>query len=417
MTFATLTRKESTMKALLTRLREAWRFWSERRRQYRIDRAVYRMGGGGKRGWSYAVGDSVEPVGPLTPRVPTEGTTRWSEALYRNDHEADHGNRTGGKRNAWNGSLAWRRWEMRIIDVVGRVLVVAAVLLAAGCAGETPKPEHVEGLAGSIVEVDDDGRYLYFECVGRGSPTVVLEAGFGGGPGDWGDVQPQLGGATRTCSYARAGLHGSAELPGVHDAGDEIDDLEVLLDRADLDPPYVLVGHSYGGLLARLFAHDHRSDVAGVVLVEALHPDFGESALGILPRTPAFARQRRELKQRVVEGVDLRASEALDRRVRSLGATRLIVVTAGKTGSPDLAPPLRRALDREWLSLQTELAALSSESIHIVALRSDHFVQQRFRQPEVVLRAVLEIVRAEHSDTRLAPCAHIFRGLAVRCRS
>ena len=176
-------------------------------------------------------------------------------------------------------------------------LSIAAAALAAGCGGETAKPEPVEGLAGSIVEVDGNGRYLYFECVGRGSPTVVLEAGFGGGPRDWRDVQPQLGRSTRTCSYARAGLSPSAEIPGVHDAGDEIDDLERLLDRADIDPPYVLVGHSYGGLLARLFAHDHQDDVAGVVLVDASHSEQQERFLAIVPRTPAFARLRRDLEQ------------------------------------------------------------------------------------------------------------------------
>ena len=87
MTFKTLTPKENSMNA---KLKQAWRSWSERRRQYQIDRAVYRMGGGGKKAWSYAAGKTVRPVGP-TPRVPTEGTTRWSEALYRDDQEADHG--------------------------------------------------------------------------------------------------------------------------------------------------------------------------------------------------------------------------------------------------------------------------------------------------------------------------------------
>jgi pimeloyl-ACP methyl ester carboxylesterase len=303
--------------------------------------------------------------------------------------------------------------------VVARLVAIAAAVLAAGCGGETAKPEQVEGLAGSIVEVDGDGRYLYFECVGRGSPTVVLEAGFGDGPPAWRDVQPQLGRSTRTCSYARAGLSPSAEVPGVHDARDEIEDLERLLDRADIDSPYVLVGHSYGGLLARLFARDHQDEVAGVVLVDASHPDEQGRLLAIVPRTPAFARLRRDVEQGVVEGVDIRAGQALDRRARSLGETRLIVVTAGKPGwPPGLTPPLLRALDHEWLSLQAELAALSSESVHIVALRSAHFVQDRYRgQPEVVIRAVREIVRAHRSDTGLAPCARIFGGLAVRCRS
>lgn len=308
------------------------------------------------------------------------------------------------------------RSKRRITVMGARVLAVAAAVLAAGCGGETPKPQHVEGLPGSIVDID--GRYLYFDCIGRGRPSVVLEAGFGGSTRNWRHVQPQLGRATRTCSYDRAGLGGSAENPGVHDAGDEIHDLERLLDRAEIDPPYVLVGHSYGGLLTRLFAHDHPSDIAGAVLIDAVHRDQSKRALGILPQTPEFARLRRELGQRVVQGVDLRAGQALDRRVRSLGATPLIVITARETGWPDLGPPLRRKLDRDWLSMQIDLATLSNESVHIVALRSDHFVQDRFGgQPDVVIRAVREIVRAHRSKTGLAPCARIFRGLAVRCRN
>jgi pimeloyl-ACP methyl ester carboxylesterase len=292
-------------------------------------------------------------------------------------------------------------------------LIVAAVL-AVGCGGETPKPRSVPGLEGSIVDVG--GRYLYFECVGSGSPTVLLEAGFGGSTKVWRDVQPRLGTVTRTCSYDRAGLGGSEQVPGVHDAGDEIDDLERVLERADIDPPYVLVGHSYGGLLARLFAHEHPEDVAGVVLVDSMHADHRGRALLLLPRTPAFAQLRRELGQDVVEGVDIRAGEALDRRVRSLATSRLVVVTAGRRRPPDLPASLRAAERSLWSSLQGELAALSRDSIHVVALRSDHFVQGRFTgQPDVVVRAADAVVDASRRDAELASCVRIFRGLAVRC--
>jgi pimeloyl-ACP methyl ester carboxylesterase len=293
--------------------------------------------------------------------------------------------------------------------------VVLAAALAAGCGGEEAKPRTVSGLPGSIVDVN--GHYLYFECVGSGSPTVVLEAGFGGGTNNWRDVQPKLGQATRTCSYNRAGLHGSAEIPGVHDAGDEIHDLERLLERAEIEPPYVLVGHSYGGLLARLFAYEHPGDVAGVALLDAAHHDWRRRALTLIPGTPALARLRRELRQNVVEGVDIAAGEALARRVRSLEATPLVVITAGRADPSNLPPSLQRSLGKLWDSLQNELAALSSDSVHIVALRSDHFVQDRFRgQPHVVVQAVRAIINAERSDTDLSPCTRIFPGLAVRCR-
>ena len=289
----------------------------------------------------------------------------------------------------------------------------AAALTLASCGGGTAGPRSVPGLEGSIVGVG--GRYLYFECVGEGSPTVLLEAGSSGTTRSWRDVQPRLGMATRTCSYDRAGLGGSAVLPGVHDATDEISDLEQLLERADLEPPYVLVGHSYGGLLALLFAREHPGDIAGVVFVDALHPDFRRRALALVPEGAAFADLRWELGRAVLGAVDVRASEEVARRVRSL-ATRLVVVSAGEAQDPDLPPDLDRSLRNVWDSHQAQLAALSGDSVHVVALRSDHVVQSRLTgQPDVVLRAVRAVIEAERADTRLAPCARIFRGLAVRC--
>src|SRR5690349_24585324 len=87
------------------------------------------------------------------------------------------------------------------------------------------------------------------ECVGSGSPTVVLEAGFGADTLSWRDVQPEVGRGTRTCAYDRAGTGNSVAPPGVRDARDEIADLRRLLAPARVAPPSVPVAHSYGGVL------------------------------------------------------------------------------------------------------------------------------------------------------------------------
>jgi pimeloyl-ACP methyl ester carboxylesterase len=210
-----------------------------------------------------------------------------------------------------------------------------ACTLAVACSGhqhqhtataKPPSPTPVIGSPGKLVSVGGR-RSLYLQCTGSAGPTVVLEAGFGGNTLNWRDVQPQLGRTTRTCAYDRAGLGNSPPPTGVHDVQDELNDLQRLLRAAHIKPPYVLVGHSYGGILARLFASQHPDEAAGVVLVDARGRDATRRQLAILPKSqipPVLAMP-------VQDGVDVAASEALASRVRSLGATPLAVVTAGNT--------------------------------------------------------------------------------------
>jgi pimeloyl-ACP methyl ester carboxylesterase len=309
------------------------------------------------------------------------------------------------------------------------VAVLLAAMIGVGCGGHESKRQRaatatpargapVIGSAGGLVGVGG-GRSLYLRCVGLGRPAVVLEAGFPGNTLNWRDVQPELGGTVRTCAYDRAGLGRSPPMRGVHDASDEIDDLQRLLASTHIDPPYVLVGHSYGGLLVRLFARAHPDETAGVVLVDARGRDATRRQLAIWPKSQVPA-VRRWLARPVRDGVDFASGEALAGRVRTLGATPVAVITAGKHDEEwgRLVPPrLARALDRQWTTMQDELAALSSDHVHVVALRSDHFVQRRDGQPGVVIRAVQAVVRAARDHTPLQPCRRLFRGPDVRCRS
>jgi len=279
-----------------------------------------------------------------------------------------------------------------------------------------PKPRNAVGLPGQIVDVG--GHLLYFQCVGRGSPTVLLEAGFGGGVRDWQVVQPALGATTRTCSYDRAGLGNSSPIRGVHGADDEIRDVEVLLSRAAIRPPYVLVGHSYGGILVRLFAFKHPRQTAGVVLIDSVHPEQARRTAQALAAAHVAPQLRRSLALPLVaDGVAVRRSFALGRRVSSLGRTRLVVITAGELDPlNNFPPPVDRVLARSWLALQNDLAALSPDHLHVVALNSDHFVQSAGGQPDVVIRAVRTVVRAARTRRGLPSCRETFRGLVgVRC--
>jgi pimeloyl-ACP methyl ester carboxylesterase len=264
------------------------------------------------------------------------------------------------------------------------------------------------------------GRSLYLRCVGSGSPTVVLEAGFGGDSNNWSVVQPRLGHITRTCAYDRAGLGNSLPLPGVHDGADELADLQRLLSRAKLPPPYVVVGHSYGGLLARMFAVAHPATARGVVLVDAMGQDQDRRAIALWRAQPPSVRRAAgaPVLPPVQSGVAVRATERLAARVRTLGHRPLVVITRGRLG--DTLPPMPRrvrlAFGRLWTTMQGELAGMSTDHVHVVAVRSGHFVQGPVGgQPSVVVAGVRAVVDAVRSGRPLPSCARVFRGPAVRC--
>jgi pimeloyl-ACP methyl ester carboxylesterase len=121
--------------------------------------------------------------------------------------------------------------------------------------------------------VDIGTHRLHLHCGGEGSPTVVFDAALGASSLSWSLVHPQVVGVTRACTYDRAGFGWSEAGPLPRTAGRIADELHLLLHRGAVPGPYVLVGHSYGGLVMRLFASRHSADVAGLVLIEPAIPE------------------------------------------------------------------------------------------------------------------------------------------------
>ena len=121
--------------------------------------------------------------------------------------------------------------------------------------------------------IDIGGIKLHIHCTGTGAPPVILESALGGSYISWALVQPDVARLTQVCSYDRAGFGWSDEGPRPRTAGRVADELRVLLDRAGVQPPFVLVGHSFGGFVMRIFAARHPADVAGIVLVDPAHPE------------------------------------------------------------------------------------------------------------------------------------------------
>jgi len=143
-----------------------------------------------------------------------------------------------------------------------------------------------------LVEIEP-GRRLNLHCIGRGSPTVILEGGITTALVYWGLVQPAVAHATRVCSYDRAGLGFSDASPRASDAANSVDDLHRLLTAAGSTPPYVLVGWSAGGLYSRLYIYTYPREVVGLVLVDSSHEDQDEMFRSTDPR--GFSKEQWDL--------------------------------------------------------------------------------------------------------------------------
>jgi pimeloyl-ACP methyl ester carboxylesterase len=175
-----------------------------------------------------------------------------------------------------------------------------------------------------------------------------------------------------------------------------VHEFRALLQAAGVAPPFVVVGHSFGGMLARIFATEYPTDVVGMVLVdssseEQLHGKWGLLERGVL--VEAGTRLDMAATERQLEADDL-------------GSLPLVVLSRGRPEGPPWA-------DRLWAAFQRNLAALSTDSVHVVALDSGHLIQ--IDQPALVEEAIDEVVKAAVDGQELQPCGPRFTKLRGRC--
>ena len=163
------------------------------------------------------------------------------------------------------------RWIGRALLLLIVALLVLAVSGAIYQAIATERAERAYPPPGEMVDVG--GYSLHINCVGQGSPTVVLDAGSGEMSAHWVWVQREVSDTTRVCAYDRAGMGWSEMGPQPRDAKQISSELHALLTKAGIDGPYVLVGHSFGGLYMQTYAARYPDEVAGVSLVESSHPE------------------------------------------------------------------------------------------------------------------------------------------------
>jgi pimeloyl-ACP methyl ester carboxylesterase len=316
--------------------------------------------------------------------------------------------RTSNRRS--KGCLLW----------LGASLVSLVVLMLVGYIYES-RAEAADARAypppGQLVDVG--GYRLHINCTGTGSPTVVIDAGLGDWSTSWGGyVQPEVAKTTRVCTYDRAGMGWSEEGPLPRDAEQFAKELHTLLQNANVPGPYVMVGHSLGGLPVHVFVHEYASEIAGVVLIESMNPKqftqspteaqsqlesrsqpfslqaalarFGVVRLlvklpGIAPSVPANEEAYYPLYVRpqsfqttTNESQGMPAAGAQAVAVKSFGDLPLIVLTA------------RLNNNQGWQEWQTDLLQLSSNSQHLFAENSGHNIQ--VEEPDAAIAAIIQMV-------------------------
>ena len=324
------------------------------------------------------------------------------------------------------------RWVLKLLG--GTAIFVAVCLLCSG-AYQWYVVSHFESTfpyPGELVDVG--GHSLHLNCSGNGAGrTVILEAGSGMWSLDWHEVQRRVSQFTAVCSYDRAG-HGWSEF------GDEprtidrlVEELGVLLDAADLPPPYLMVGASFGGSIVQLYEHRHPEKVAGIVLVDARPKGYTAALREIVPEAVdamteerafvsglfdlglvsiilklqgpftfseqpehlarVYAHAGRLTKHTAAHARELSVDPISDDQMQligSIGNKPLTVIVHGeKTMFRDqlgLTDEEAMRMEAIWIEQQKQLLKLSSRSELLVAETSGHLVHQD--QPDLIVDAI-----------------------------
>jgi pimeloyl-ACP methyl ester carboxylesterase len=238
----------------------------------------------------------------------------------------------------------------------------------------------------NLQKVDTGGHALNMLAGGEGTPAVIFEAGFGAGLASWSPVQSQIAKFARTVSYDRAGIGSSEAGPKPRAAKQIAAELHLALQNAKITPPYILVGHSFGGIYARVFADMYPREVAGMVFV-----DPSQEAFDDWTRTHKEARREAAEEQiaKAPQGVrdesaEVSTSYAQARAAKVPAGIPVILLTATKD---DTMPA---AVRKVWTEKHEEWIAKVPGGKHIVVEQSGHFIQGD--QPQVVIDAIRQVV-------------------------
>lgn len=281
--------------------------------------------------------------------------------------------------------------------------------------------EEIPAPRGLLVKVHEQRVHLY--CTGQGSPTVVLESGLGGSSLDWGLVQERLAKTVRVCSYDRAGYGWSDPSPLPRSPLQITEDLRALLHTAGEPGPYLLVGHSIGGIYAHLYASLYPKEVAGLVLVDPRNKYYdlvrssgeqwwSETLTALMLRgteisgrlglvrpfgskfmaVQSFPTDQQQLIVRLAykpETIDTALRELAG--ARDLVYTRQVIDTLNEIRVTILTAGVATADQARWLESHQRMASLSSNGKLVIAANSGHYIH--WQEPELVVDNILACSR------------------------
>jgi pimeloyl-ACP methyl ester carboxylesterase len=308
--------------------------------------------------------------------------------------------------------FGWRRWLAYALT--GLVAASLLVALAGFCFESHVVARDAKRfpMRGQLVDVG--GYRLHLYCTGAGSPTVVLSGGFTDTLEQWKEIQPEIARFARVCSFDRAGLGWSDAGPMPRSSGQIANELHTALTNAHIPGPYILVGHSFGGLDMRIFAGRHPDEVAGVVLIDSVNPYLfrwdlpggfrSEARFWLYRHLAPFGITRvlgecRSGPNPCPEFVDtwhamweariLSAYQARD--TNSFGNVPLIVIARDPLHY--LMPvdkPERPEWELQFARAQMQLTRLSSDASFVLALNTGHQIPRD--KPRLVVSAVEKLV-------------------------
>jgi len=252
------------------------------------------------------------------------------------------------------------------------------------------------------------GRKLFLHCSDRVSngPTVLLLAGGGGTSEAWSEVQPAVSKFAHVCSYDYAGLGRSDKVQGMQTATGKVNDLLALLKAAELPKPYILAGHSFGGLYARMLASQIPNEIAGIVLIDSSHEEqiwrMAKASTTLQAREWGPNWNKPEIMQHLgFYAPETRSTWVLD--------VPLIVIEHGRNLPNPFVPRPGSVIDQKefrriedaWHDLQVDLAGRSRFGELREAAHSDHLIPRD--QPKIVIDSIRDVMAAVKRNSVASP--------------